>query len=135
MKKTRVIVFGTFDLLHPGHLHLLKEAKEYGDYLVVVVARNNTVETVKGKNPLNDEETRVNNIIKLNIADKVRLGNLDDQYKVIAEENPDVIALGYDQKVFVDRLTEIIPDHTKIVRLAPYQPNKYKSSKLREKRD
>jgi FAD synthetase len=135
MKKIRVIVFGTFDLLHPGHLHLLKEAKEYGDYLIVVVARDNTVEEVKGKNAVNDEEARLENIKKLNIADKVRLGYLDDRYKVIAEENPDIIALGYDQKVFVDRLTEIIPDHTKIVRLTSHHPDKYKSSKLRKDRD
>lgn len=128
MKK--VIVFGTFDLIHPGHVHLLKEAKEYGDFLVVVVARDSTVCEVKGKLPTNKEDERVKNVEKLNIADKVMLGCLDDKYKVIADEKPDIIALGYDQKVFVGQLTDVIDDNVQIVRISPYMPDLYKSSKL-----
>jgi len=128
MKK--VIVFGTFDILHPGHVHLLKEAKEYGDYLVAVVARDSTVCEVKGKEPKFSEEIRIANLNKLNIADKVVLGCIDDRYRVIAEEKPDIIALGYDQKVFVDKLASIIDDNVQIVRIAPYMPDLYKSSKL-----
>lgn len=128
MKK--VIAFGTFDLIHPGHVHLLKEAKEYGDFLVVVVARDGTVCEVKGKLPTNKEDERVKNVEKLNIADKVMLGCLDDKYKAIADEKPDIIALGYDQKVFVGKLTDVIDDNVQIVRIAPYMPDLYKSSKL-----
>ena len=128
MKK--VIAFGTFDLVHPGHLHFLKGAKEYGDYLVVVVARDNTVCNIKGKNPKFNENERLENIKKLSIADKVILGCLDDKYQAIVDEQPDIIALGYDQKVFVDNLAEVIPDHVQIVRISPYLPDLYKSSKL-----
>jgi cytidyltransferase-like protein len=129
---TKVIVFGTFDIIHPGHIHLLKEAKEYGDFLIVVVARDDTVCVVKGKAPYYNEGERVNHIVDLNIADKVILGCLDpdDRYKVIADEKPDIIALGYDQKVFVDKLAGIIDDNVKIVRISPYLPDLYKSSKL-----
>lgn len=129
---TKVIVFGTFDLIHPGHVYLLKEAKEYGDFLIVVVARDDTVCAVKGKAPHYNEEERVENISKLKIADKVVLGCLDpeDRYKVIADEKPDIIALGYDQKVFVDKLADAIDDNVKIVRISPFQPDLYKSSKL-----
>jgi len=130
MKK--VIVFGTFDVLHPGHAHLLKEAKEYGDYLTVVVARDDTVCEVKGKKPRFSENDRVNNLNKLKIADKVILGCLDDKYRVISEEKPDIIALGYDQRVFVDNLADAIEDHVKIVRISPYMENLYKSSKISE---
>jgi len=129
---TKVIVFGTFDIIHPGHVHLLKKAKEYGDFLVVVVARDNTVCNIKGKNPINNEGVRLANIKKLDIADRVVMGCLDDKYQVIASEKPDVIALGYDQKVFVDKLADIIDDHVKIVRISPYLPDLYKSSKLTE---
>ncbi len=128
MKK--VIVFGTFDLIHPGHVHLLKEAKEYGDFLVVVVARDNTVCEVKGKSPTNKEDERIKNVKKLQIADKVMLGCLGNKYQVIADEKPDVIALGYDQKVFVGQLTDIVDDNVQIVRISPYMPDLYKSSKL-----
>lgn len=128
MKK--VIVFGTFDVLHPGHVHMLKQAKEYGDQLVVIIARDNVVCEVKGKPPKNQEETRLESVKKLNIADKVRLGCLDDKYQVIREEKPDIIALGYDQKVFIENLSSVISDNSSIVRLSPYMPEIYKSSKL-----
>lgn len=125
------MVFGTFDIIHPGHIHLLKEAKQYGDFLVVVVGRDTTVCQVKGRSPANNEQQRLENIKQLNIADEVRLGCVDDKYQVIADEKPDVIALGYDQKEFVDNLENAIEDYVQIVRLSPYMPEVYKSSKLR----
>lgn len=129
MKK--VIVFGTFDILHPGHIHMLKEAKEYGDYLIAVVARDSVVCEVKGRKPVNDEITRMKNIEALKIADKVRLGCLDDRYRAIAEEKPDIVALGYDQSAFVDNLANAVEPHVQIVRLVPYRPEIYKSSLLK----
>jgi len=127
----KVIVFGTFDILHPGHEHMFKEAKEYGDYLIVVVARDVTVCEIKGRPAKNNEDIRLENIRKLNIADKVRLGCIDDKYQAIAEEDPDIIALGYDQKEFVDNLADAIKDRVQIIRLSPFMPEIYKSSKLK----
>lgn len=124
------MVFGTFDIIHPGHIYLLKEAKRYGDYLVVVIARDQTVRDVKEKKPINNENQRLKNIKKLNIADHVRLGYLDNRYQVIAEEKPDVIALGYDQKEFVDNLANAVEDNVRIVRVSSYKPKIYHSSKL-----
>ncbi|MEK7213418.1 MAG: adenylyltransferase/cytidyltransferase family protein, partial [Patescibacteria group bacterium] len=129
---TKVIVFGTFDIIHEGHLHLFKQAREYGDFLIVVVARDMVVCEVKGKSPQFDENTRLKNVMALNIADKVRLGCVEDRYQAIAEEKPDIVALGYDQRAFVDRLAEEIDEHVQIVRLAPYLPEIYKSSKLKQ---
>jgi len=130
MKK--VIVFGTFDIVHPGHIHMLKEAREYGDYLVVIIARDDTVYSVKGRKPKNNEEQRLRDIKDLNIADNVRLGRIDDKYEVIVEEKPDIVALGYDQKEFVDNLAKAVEPHVQIVRLAPYMPEKYKSSLMKQ---
>nr|EGQ39935.1 MAG: cytidylyltransferase [Candidatus Nanosalinarum sp. J07AB56] len=45
---TRVMAQGTFDILHPGHVHYLEEAAEHGDTLVVVVARDSRVQERKG---------------------------------------------------------------------------------------
>lgn len=127
MKK--VMVFGTFDILHPGHEYVLKQARKYGDYLVAVAARDANVRRIKGRAPANDEKTRVRNLKKLGLADKARLGYVRDPYKVINEEKPDVIALGYDQKKFVEGLKRF--KKIKIVRLKAFKPSVYKSSKLR----
>lgn len=128
---SKVMVFGTFDIIHPGHLYLFTEAKKLGDALTVIVARDQTVLEVKGRAVQNDENTRLKNIENLHIADKVILGNLADKYQVIREEKPDIIALGYDQRAFVDSLNETLDSKTKIVRLKPFKEEIYKSSKLR----
>ena len=129
----RVMAFGTFDILHPGHIFFLKKAKSYGE-LTVVVARDSTVEKVKARLPLNDEKKRKENIEKLNIADHVMLGNLDDPYRIIEDIKPDLVCLGYDQDSFSGNLLSEMEKrniHLKIIRLPSYKPHKYKSSKLR----
>lgn len=128
MKK--IMVFGTFDILHPGHIHMLEEAKSYGDYLVVVIARDKTVSEVKQKKPRNTEQVRLKNIENLHIADKVLLGSLNNKFEAIQKEQPSVIALGYDQKIPVTNLSERVGEGTTIIRLSAYKPDIYKSSKL-----
>lgn len=125
MKK--VMVFGTFDIIHPGHRNLFKQAREYGDYLIVVAARDKTVLKVKGKLPVNNEKIRLDNIIKSNLADKAVLGDLKDKYKKIKDLKPDIVCLGYDQKYFIGGLSNL---NIKIVKLKSYKPNIYKSSKI-----
>jgi len=125
MKK--VMVFGTFDLLHPGHLNLFKQARKLGDYLVVVVARDKTVIKVKKRKPRFRQRQRLAAIRKTQLADKVILGHLKNHYQRIIEEKPDIIALGYDQQNFTQALERKFPA-IRIVRLKPYQPEIYKSS-------
>lgn len=125
------MVFGTFDLLHPGHVDFLNHAKKLGDYLVAVVARDTTVERVKGRLPQNSEQVRKINLEKLHLADKVILGNFGDKFKVIADEQPHVIALGYDQKSIVEDLEQKVGAKVTVVRLKPFKPEIYKSSKLK----
>jgi len=48
-KKIRVVTGGVFDILHVGHIHFLKQAKELGDELIVIVAHDKTVEERKGR--------------------------------------------------------------------------------------
>ena len=130
MKK--VMVFGTFDVLHPGHQYLLKKSKELGDELVVVVARDTTVVKVKGRKPSFPEEIRKNNLEKLRIANKVILGETGNKLQVIINENPDIIALGYDQTHFVEELTEKFKDKILIVKIDSFRPDIYKSSKFKK---
>jgi FAD synthetase len=134
MKK--VLVFGTFDIFHPGHEYFLKEAKKHGDELVVVVARDSTVKQVKGKLPHHNENYRLNVIQKLNYVDKAVLGyETADKYRIVEEIKPDTICLGYDQAAFVDGLEKKLQElelKTDIIRLGAYNPHIHKSSHYKQ---
>ncbi len=92
---SRVVAQGTFDILHPGHLHYLREAAAMGDELHVVVARSDNV-THKAP-PVVPDEQRREMLAALDPVDHARLGHPDDIFVPIEEIEPDVIALGYDQ--------------------------------------
>lgn len=129
-----VMVFGSFDILHPGHIYFLKEAKKLGNNLVVVIARDSTIKEVKGFIPKYNEKQRIEHIRDLRIADKVVLGYETDKYEIIEEINPDIIALGYDQETFANKLKEEMAKremNPEIVRIGSYKEEHYKSSKLR----
>jgi FAD synthetase len=132
-----VLVFGTFDLFHPGHEFFLKEAKKHGDILEVVVARDKTVETVKGKGPVQSEMKRLSKIHSLDYVDEVILGSLGDKYQIIEGISPDIIVLGYDQISFTENLEEELKKRklkTKVIRLREsFKPEVFKSSKIRIK--
>jgi len=130
MKKSikKVMVFGTFDLLHRGHIYFLNEVKKHGDYLIVVVARDSNVEKIKNKKPKHDELARKMAIEKMKIVDKVILGKKKLSFQCIVDEKPDIICLGYDQNS--QSVEDKFPD-VKCVRIASYKPHKYKTSKIR----
>lgn len=136
MKK--VMIFGTFDILHPGHLDYFRQAKEYGDHLTVVVAHDETVESIKSKQPINKQSKRIAEIKKQEIADEVVAAQAeDDRLQVVREHQPAVICLGYDQREFVDELGKWVQDSSqdiRIVRAKSYKPEIYKSSKIANKK-
>ncbi|HEX8947353.1 MAG TPA: adenylyltransferase/cytidyltransferase family protein [Dissulfurispiraceae bacterium] len=128
---TKVVCAGTFDHLHPGHVEFLKQAKACGDELIVIVARDETVKRIKGFLPSHDERLRRNNVEDTHIPDLVVLGNLDtDLFHILDELMPDVIALGYDQRVSEDEILKRFPG-CKVVRLEAFFPEQYKSSVYR----
>ena len=133
MKK--VMAFGSFDMLHKGHEAYLKEAKSYGDYLIAIVARDESIIRIKGRKPKNDENSRLGQIKKLDFVDEAVLGSKGNIFDVLEEYSPDVICLGYDQKtVEEEKLREELEKRNlkaKIVRAKPYKEDIYKSSKLK----
>jgi FAD synthetase len=135
---TTVMAFGTFDLLHPGHINFLKQAKKHGDYLIVIIARDRTAKQVKGKSPTDNERARLKAVRGLNLADKTVLGDKGlNKYGVIKKHRPDTICLGYDQVTFTDKLEEKIKDFklkTKIIRLKAFKPEKYKTSIIKHEK-
>jgi FAD synthetase len=100
-RKKIVLASGTFDLLHLGHVRFLEEAKKAGgknSELVVIVARDSTVKSRKGKKPIMPEDQRRALVESLKVVDEAILGWEDFSIsKVIERINPDVIAVGHDQ--------------------------------------
>lgn len=102
MKKQRVVLAsGVFDLLHLGHVKFLEEAKwagGEGSKLIVVVARDSTVQRMKGVKPIISEENRRALVEALKVVDEAILGFEEmDMGKVLESIKPDVVAVGYDQ--------------------------------------
>ena len=130
---TKVMCFGTFDLLHLGHLNYFKQAKESGNYLIVVIARDET-KRKQNKKLVFSEKERLKLVKSLEIVDKAILGDLQDQLLIIEKEKPDILCLGYDQKIDEEKLRKELEERglsPKILRAKPYQENKYKSSKIK----
>ena len=128
-----VLTFGTFDIFHPGHEYYLHEAKKYGDMLITIVARDETVKHLKGKLPRNDEEQRRKIVEEASIANTVVLGALENYYACIDKYKPQTICLGYDQWHLANGLEHFLRTQDmkiKIVRIPPFKENIYKSSKM-----
>ena len=126
--------FGTFDLLHPGHLNYLQQSKKQGDYLVVVLARDKTKLKLK-KKTLFQEKERLKLVQHLDLVDKAILGDLNNHFKIIHKHQPDTICLGYDHKIKIGELTKQLAKlglQPKIKRMKPHKTNKYQSSKLKQ---
>ncbi|MEK6910173.1 MAG: adenylyltransferase/cytidyltransferase family protein [Nanoarchaeota archaeon] len=131
----RVMVAGTFDIFHLGHEYFLKEARKFGDELIVVIARDENVLRIKGKKTKNSEDKRLNKVLESGLADRVVLGNKGNIFNIIEEIKPDVICLGYDQPIDESKLKLEIENRNliiQIVRLSAFKPEIYKSSLMKE---
>lgn len=109
-----VLASGTFDLLHLGHVKYLEEAKKAGGKnaeLIVIVAKDSTVEKRKGKKPVMPEEQRRALVESLKVVDKAILGyEAFDMSQVIDEIKPDVIAVGYDQDKIEEKVCKTVAE-------------------------
>ena len=102
MKK--VLATGTFDLLHPGHVHYLRESAAQGDELVVIVARESMV---SHKNPpVLPEKQRREMVGSLKPVDRAVLGSEDSIFEPLHDIRPDVVTLGHDQHYDEDDLRD-----------------------------
>ena len=115
---TKVLATGVFNLVHPGHLYFLEEAKKLGDELVVIVASDKIAS--KAKRVVVPQEQRAHIIQSLKPVDKVFIGDDTDTMKFLPQIRPDIIALGHDQEIKEDDLTKKLVSvgiEAKIVRL------------------
>ena len=140
-KKTVVLASGVFDLLHLGHVRFLEEAKKAGGEnaeLVVIIARDSTVEKTKEGKPIMSEDQRCALVESLKVVDKTVLGYEHlDIGEVIRKIKPDVIALGYDQENMYQQVRRYLDKHNeniKLVRIGKFGENTLdSSSKIKQK--
>jgi D-beta-D-heptose 7-phosphate kinase/D-beta-D-heptose 1-phosphate adenosyltransferase len=95
----RSVVFtnGCFDLLHRGHVHILRQAKAAGDILIVGMNSDRSVKSIKGSaRPILPETDRVELIAAMEMVDYVVLFDEPDPYQLIAAIKPNVLAKGAD---------------------------------------
>lgn len=134
MKK--VLVFGTFDLMHPGHLSFLRQARAHGDYLVASVARDTFVQRYKGRYPHHNEDERIASVMNCGLVDRAELSDeKTGTYSLISTLQPDVICLGFDQDALrtdIDTWLRSRGLAIPTVTLEPFLPERYKTSKLAE---
>jgi len=93
-----VLIGGVFDIVHPGHIHTLKDAKKQGDVLVVVVARSSTALKInKQRKIYHAESLRRELVSSIRYVDHAIIGREGTLYDTVEFVKPDIIALGYDQ--------------------------------------
>ncbi|MEO0231294.1 MAG: D-glycero-beta-D-manno-heptose 1-phosphate adenylyltransferase [candidate division WOR-3 bacterium] len=100
-KERKKIVFtnGCFDLIHKGHIYLLKEAKKLGDVLIVGLNSDSSIKKIKGKGrPVLKEKERSFIIDNIKGVDYVVIFNEKTPLKLIKEIKPDILVKGGDYK-------------------------------------
>ena len=109
---TRVMAVGIFDLLHAGHLHYVEQAKSLGEELVVVIAHDETVRKQKHE-PVTGQDLRRRMVEGLKPVDRAIIGNPPGVpiFEILKQINPDLIALGYDQKHSIDAIRKGLDKH------------------------
>jgi cytidyltransferase-like protein len=130
------MAFGSFDFLHLGHLKYLELAKGKGDYLLVVVSRDSSFIGEKGKKPFFSAEERRKSVSSLKCVDEAIVGNSGDRLRIVEEKKPFAIVLGYDQRVKISELKKELAERgfgkIKVFRAPAFQPEKFKSAKIKK---
>ena len=130
-----VLTGGVYDIIHPGHIHTLKNSKQEGDLLIVSIARDNRVIKIKGRKPINNERRRTILVSSIRYVDFTLLGSKGDIFGVVKKIKPNIITIGYDQTHQISELRRRVKINNlsiKIKKLDSPIPH-VKSSNLRTK--
>lgn len=137
-KKVRVMASGVFDLMHPGHIYYLEQAKALGDELIVVVANDAVVARTKGQ-PLFDAAARQRLVAALAVVDRAIVPTETDRrrfYRTVLAIAPDIIALGYDQTFTEQELAAELAAYGwqgRVVRIGPEPGGELSSTLVKSK--
>jgi FAD synthetase len=117
----RIVATGTFDILHPGHVHYLAQSRALGDELHVIVARDKNV--MHKPKPVIPEDQRLIMVQALKPVDYARLGDKEDMFRPIMDIQPDIITLGYNQHFDLEEVKRKLSErglHCDVVRIDAY---------------
>jgi len=106
----RTVVFtnGCYDILHPGHIRLLEQARSLGDILILALNTDSSVQRLKGPSrPLIPQDDRVQLACALEAIDAVTLFDEDTPRELIAEVRPDILIKGADWAHFIAGREEV----------------------------
>ena len=121
LERPKVLVAGGFEIIHPGHIYLFKEAWKLGR-VYVVVARDTNFRKFKKREPIIPEDQRLRVVESIKYVHKAVLGDENDYVKPIEEIKPDVVLLGPDQWASEEKLREELEkrglDKTTVKRLS-----------------
>ncbi len=138
----RVFVAGTFDGLHGGHISLFRYARRWGAalarrrgrdgvHVAVVVARDDSVNRIKGRLPHHDQQERRALVAALRLVDEAFVGFPNDFLRSVRRVRPELIVLGYDQSPAWEKQLRAYDSALLIRRCPEYHGHRLKSSKLR----
>ena len=95
-----VMTNGCFDILHPGHIHLLENAKKFGDFIIVAINTDKSVKKIKGGNrPFNSLTSRIKMLTSLSCVDLVVSFNEVNPKNIIKMISPNILVKGGDYKI------------------------------------
>ena len=108
MTATTVITFGTFDVLHVGHIRVLNRSAALGDRLVVGVSSDALNFSKKGRNPVFSQDERVEIISSLKVVDEVFVEeSLEQKREYVVAHGADILVMGDDWSGKFDFLNDI----------------------------
>jgi len=129
-----VLIFGSFDGIHPGHEFMLRQARGYGERVVAALAPDNVIERLKGKMPKFLFEERRDALQATGLVNEITTSDKDEgAYRVVGRVQPDIVAFGYDQTALHENFLKFLErtgKNIRVVILPSFEPEKYKSSKL-----
>ncbi|MFH2063229.1 MAG: adenylyltransferase/cytidyltransferase family protein [bacterium] len=131
-----VLVFGVFDLLHPGHVFFLEQARSHGERLVVIVTRDERALEGKGRRPVFSLEERLKLVGSLQAVDLAEAGDRPGEWTAILRHKPNVICIGHDQTADHPKIRQQIESITpkpQILRLPTYGDGELSSSAIRRR--
>jgi glycerol-3-phosphate cytidylyltransferase len=109
--RVKVFTNGCFDLLHIGHIHLLREAKKMGDYLIVGINSDYSVKKLKGNDrPINTETERKTILESIKYVDEVIIFEEETPIKLLQIIKPDVHVKGGDY------IAELLPEYDTVIK-------------------
>lgn len=116
---------GCFDIIHKGHIELLRYCKSLGSHVVVGLNSDSSVRILKGeKRPINNQDDRKLILESIRWVDKVIIFNEETPYNLIKEINPDMIVKGGDYKI-----KEVVGSDLCEVKIFDYEAN-YSTTKI-----